>query len=224
MSTYVTIINRVLRRLREDTVTNYDDTDYSTLIGDFVNEIIFDMQGRCEWHSLLDRFTFTTDGSSLVYTLTSSESEKSRDSNDQLVIKRIYNDTDDFDLIKSPYDSISRAKLYTTITSSQVNWYREMGVDSSGRRQVEVYPDVTGKTLVAETYNPHDEIAASATQVLLPSTVVFAGAYALAVDERGEDAGTAARSAWNLYQTKLADAIGMEQDRYTPMETDWRVE
>lgn len=219
--TFVQTVNRVLRRLREDQVSNYDDTDYSTLVSDLVNETITEMQGRCNWHSLIDRFTITTDGSSLVYALTSTESEKSRNSNDQLSIRHVFNDSDDYPLIKVPYGHITVAKLSTT-PSNNLQWYREMGVDSSGNRQIELYPDVASKTVVVEAYNPHDDIAASATQILLPARVVFLGAYARAVEERGEDSGTPATSAWQLYRTALADAVVMEQDRYADLELDWR--
>lgn len=220
MATYVTIVNRVLRRLREDTVTSYTDTDYGTLIGDLVNETIAEMQSRCEWRALRDQFTITTDGSR-EYALTSAESANSRDSNHQLVIRAVFNDTGDYDLQKAPSDAISRLRLYTT-DPTELFWYRETGLDSSDRRKVELYPDVSGKTIVFETYNPYAEISSGATQVVLPAHVVTLGAYARAVDERGEDSGTAASSAWNLYTNALADAIVTEVERQTDCENDWR--
>lgn len=223
MATFVTIVNRVLRRLREDTVANYDDTAYSTLVGDFVNETINEMQGRADWVALIDRFTIATDGTSLVYALTSAESENSRDSTDEIGIRRIYNDSDDYDIVKIPYGRITANKLYTT-NPDNLWGYREVGLDTSDRRKIELYPDVASKSIVVEAYNPHGEITVGTTQVLLPARVVWLGAYARAVDERGEDAGTAASSAWGLYTTALSDAIVAEIGRNPDLENDWRPE
>ena len=36
MATHLELVNRVLRRLREDTVTGITDNDYSELIAEFV--------------------------------------------------------------------------------------------------------------------------------------------------------------------------------------------
>ena len=36
--TYLDIVNNVLRRLREDTVSDITETPYSTMVGDFVND------------------------------------------------------------------------------------------------------------------------------------------------------------------------------------------
>lgn len=37
-TTYLTIVNHVLRRMREDEITNIADTTYSKMVGDFVND------------------------------------------------------------------------------------------------------------------------------------------------------------------------------------------
>lgn len=225
MQTFVQIINRVLRRLREDTVVNYNDTAYSTIIGDLVNETIADMQSikGVRWNALLDDHTITTDGSSRLYSLSSSTSENSRDTNEQTHILGVYNDTGDHDLQRRSYQDISRLKLYTT-ESADLFWFREKGVDASGYRRVELYPEEAGQTVVVATYNPHGLIESSSTTVLLPYQVVTAGAYARAVDERGEDGGTAASTAFGLYNKLLGQALIIEMDRETDLEQDWRPE
>ena len=221
MATFVTIVNRVLRRLREARVSNFNDTDYSTLISDFVNETIEEVQGRYEWNALLDNFTFTTDGTSETYALTSSESDSGRDSNNQLNIVRAYNQTDRYWLQRAPYETINRMKIFSQ-DSDTLNWWRDAGVDSSDRRLIDFWPDIASKSVVVSTYNPHGDIAANDTQVLLPANVVTLGAYARAVDERGEDVGTSAANAWRLYQIALSDAIVNDTERQVDLENDWR--
>lgn len=222
MQTYVQITNRVLRRLREDEVSNYDDTEYSTLVGDLINETIADMQDAIEWRALRDEHTVTLDGSTRVYTLSSATSENSRDTNDQTIIRRVWDDTNDWELRKRAYDSISLAKLDAPDPDS-TSWWREKGADNDGNLKVEFYPDVAA-TVKVLTYNPHAEIAASATVVRLPPRIVFLGAYARAVNERGEDGGTQATAAWQLYQDALGAAVARELERMTEDENTWRVE
>ena len=38
--TYLQLVNRVLRKLREDEVTIVNENDYSKLVGDFVNDAV----------------------------------------------------------------------------------------------------------------------------------------------------------------------------------------
>lgn len=223
MATYVQIVNRVLRRLRETQVSNYDDTDYSTFVGDLVNETIADVQDAAEWRSLRDIHTLTLDGASRVYTLDSTSSAGSRGTNDQLVIRRVWDDTNDWEIRRREYDGIQLAKLDVpdpTLTT----WYTEVGEDTTGNRKIEFYPDVA-TTLKLLTYNPHTEVSTSSTPVMLPERVVAAGAYALAVNERGEDGGTQATAAWQLYTKALAAAVSREvENRQTDDESVWRID
>ena len=49
MTTQVGMVNRVLRRLREDTVSSITDTTYSTLIAEFINEAIEECTSAHDW-------------------------------------------------------------------------------------------------------------------------------------------------------------------------------
>lgn len=220
MATYVQIINRVLRRLREDEVSNYDDTVYSTLIGDFVNETISEMQEKVEWNALLDDHTVTLDGSTRVYALTSSTG--SRDTNDQSRIIRVFDDTNDWHLIQANYQWVTTAKLDAP-DPDNTSYYRSKGVDSTGRRQVEFYPDVAATVNVA-TYNPHSELSTSSAQVLLPSRIVMLGAYARAIHERGEDGGVESGAAWRMYASASGAAVVNELNRSTDDESVWEIQ
>ena len=52
MATQLQLVNRVLRRLREDTVTGITDNDYSELIGEFVLDALEEVQDAHKWESL----------------------------------------------------------------------------------------------------------------------------------------------------------------------------
>lgn len=51
MAAMVDVVNRVLRRLREEQVETVNETDYSLLLGDFLNEIIGEINDATEWQS-----------------------------------------------------------------------------------------------------------------------------------------------------------------------------
>ena len=68
--TYKNMINGVLRRLREDVVTNWDDTDYSTMIGDLVNDSIALVQAAHNWSALFTEIDVSATQGTQEYTLT----------------------------------------------------------------------------------------------------------------------------------------------------------
>lgn len=51
-TTYLEVVNRVLRRLREATVTTIASTEYSRLVADFVSDIHQDVVAQYDWTSL----------------------------------------------------------------------------------------------------------------------------------------------------------------------------
>jgi hypothetical protein len=60
--TYLELVNKVLTRLREDTVTTVDYNDYSTLIGEFVNDAKKEVESAWLWSCLTEYATVTADG------------------------------------------------------------------------------------------------------------------------------------------------------------------
>ena len=53
MSTqYLTLVNSVLRRLREDEVSAVANTAYSKMVGDFVNDAKIQVENAHDWSAL----------------------------------------------------------------------------------------------------------------------------------------------------------------------------
>ena len=52
-TTYLTIVNEVLRRLREDEVSAVTQNTYSKMVGDFVNDAKQLVEDAHEWSALL---------------------------------------------------------------------------------------------------------------------------------------------------------------------------
>jgi len=83
--TYLDLINNVLRRLREDTVTTANATDYSSLIGDLVNDAKRVVEDAFDWTALRESITVNTVSGTDTYSLTGS--------GDLAVIKDVMNTT-----------------------------------------------------------------------------------------------------------------------------------
>ena len=79
--TYIQIINSVLRRLREDTISaNWSSdligstgpTDYQVMIGDFINEVKREVEDAWNWTSLRRTETVSTVNGTRSYNLPST--------------------------------------------------------------------------------------------------------------------------------------------------------
>ena len=68
--TYLNLINGVLRRLRETTVSTNTENAYSTLIGDLVNDAKTTVEEAWEWSALRNTITFNTVDGTYTYALT----------------------------------------------------------------------------------------------------------------------------------------------------------
>ena len=71
--TYLNIVNNVLRRLREDEVTSVQDSTYSKMAGDFVNDAKRIVEDSWDWSALRTTLTITTTADVFNYVLTGSQ-------------------------------------------------------------------------------------------------------------------------------------------------------
>ena len=71
--TYLNLVNNVLRRLREDEVSNVQDTTYSKMVGDFVNDAKRMVEDAWDWSALRTTLTITTSSDVFNYALTGSQ-------------------------------------------------------------------------------------------------------------------------------------------------------
>ena len=67
--TYLELVNEVLRRLREDTVTTVSQTTYSTMIGDIVNDAKTAVESAWDWSALRGTISFNTTADDATYSL-----------------------------------------------------------------------------------------------------------------------------------------------------------
>ena len=214
--TYLDAINKVLQRLREDTVSTSDENDYSALIGDFVNETIREIEDAWDWNVLKTTLELTTEDDSFRHILTGS--------NLRSKIYSVYDYTNKRRLEHMmPSEMNRRFMTEQTVQNDKPRYWSHNGVNSSGVPQIDLYPIPDGAyTLYVHLKIPTDDITDDTEVINLPTKVVVLGAYAKALQERGEDLGTNLQMALRSYELALGDAIALDA-AHNVLENDWYV-
>jgi hypothetical protein len=205
--TYLELVNDVLVRLRESTVSTVSETTYSSLIGKFVNDAKRQIEDTYTWNCLNQTITVTTASGTSSYSLTGS-GQKFR-------VAEVLNTTSNIVLTNIAVSDMNRKLSFGTPAQSIPAQYCFSGSDSSGDTKVDIYPIPDGVyTLKFEVTIPQANLTSDSTSVKVLDYLVTQSAYARALIERGEDGGTNSSEAYALFKGMLSDAIAMESTRY----------
>jgi hypothetical protein len=220
--TYRELINQVLIRLREDTISTdwsgaINDSStvsaYYKVIGALVNDSKRYVEQRHDWLNLRETVDISTVSGTKNYNLSSGQEIK--------IVDVINNDTG-MHLSQVSKVYINSIK-YPTDNTGEPLYYGFNGSDSSNNLKVDLSPvPTTAHTLSFDIVKHQDELTLAATVLKVPSQPVILGAWAMAIAERGEDGGTqsslmAAESLEALKQAIILDSGN------TQYETDWFV-
>lgn len=210
--TYLELVNDVLLRLRETTVTTVSLTQYSQLIGKFVNDAKRQIEDAYDWNALGVEVDVTTSAGTYVYSLTGA-GQKFRVSSDPL------NTTSNVVMQNIAVGDMRRKQNLLPIVNSVPTEYCFEGVDGNGDAKVQLYGRPNG------VYNikffltvPQAPLTSDTTSVLVPDVLVAQNAYARALVERGEDGGLSSSEAYALYRSMLSDYIALEATRFPEMQ------
>ena len=204
---YVDMVNDVLIRLRESEVDNVTSTPYSKLIGKYINDAKRYVEDAYQWNALSETLTVTTANDLFNYVMTGS--------GQRFKVIDVINSEDDIFLQYMPFTKMNNLFLNQSPQKGSPMYYNFNGVDSNGDTQVDVYPIPDGVyNLYFNIYKPQVTLSADADLLKVPSEPVIKYAYAMAVAERGEDAGLSAQEASALADQSLADHIAIENGRY----------
>lgn len=206
--TYLEIVNAVLARLREPTVSTVTLNAYSTLIGKFVNDAKRQVEDAYDWNVLGQEIDITTVSGTYVYPLTGA-GQKFRVSSDPLNI------TNNVVMQAISVGEMRQKQNFTPIVTNIPTQYCFEGVDASGDVNVQLYgrPDGVYSIKFFLTI-PQATLTSNTTSILVPHELVEQNAYARALVERGEDGGLSSSEAYNLYRSMLGDYISLEATRY----------
>jgi len=205
--TYLELINDVLVRLRETTVSTTTETSYSTLIGKFVNDAKRQIEDAFSWNALGQTITVTTTASTASYALTGA--------GQKFQVMDVINTTSNVGLTNISFVDMNRKLNFTPLVNSIPTEFAFDGVDASYDTKVNLYPIPDGAyTIKFALTVPQATLSSGSTVVLVSDVLVAQNAYARALVERGEDGGLSSSEAYLLYKSMLSDQIALEGTRY----------
>lgn len=205
--TYLELVNDVLIRLREPTVTTVVLNAYSNLIGKFVNDAKRQIEDSFSWNVLGQTVTVTTVASTASYALTGA--------GQKFQVQDVLNTTSNISLVNISFVDMNRKQNFSPIVESIPTEFAFDGVSGSGDTKVVVFPIPDNVyTLKFSLTVPQATLTADATSVLVSDVLVVQNAYARALVERGEDGGLSSSEAYQLYKSMLSDSIALEGTRY----------
>ena len=229
--TYLDLINAVLIRLREDTVTasNYNSDPYFRFIGSAVNDAKDRVEDAWQWTALRGTENTTVDNTGSpnddLVQLTGS-------SDNNYIVKGVYNRTTGRQLKVVGYPRMRKNFIGTgniPFDNAVIDSYRgepiEIGqpqIDpSTGNLAMFLFPIPDKEYQLAVDYAKHQDQLVNADDVLLvPSLPVYTLATALASRERGEVGGTPVSELFAIADRHLSDAIANDST-FQPAEMDW---
>jgi hypothetical protein len=207
MTTYVSAVNSVLRRLRETEVTSVQDNSYSKLIGDFVNDAKNIVESSYTWNALSNTLTADTTADIFSYVLEGS--------GQRFRVIDVINDTTNIQVRNVETTWMNQRFLIANPEKAPPAYYNFNGTNENGDTLVDLYPIPDGAYSIRfNLIIPQVELENDATVIKVPSEPVIFLAYAKALAERGEDGGLGSNESYALFQKSLSDAIALESTRY----------
>jgi hypothetical protein len=202
---YKNLVNAVLRRLRETECNSVQDTAYTKLIGDFVNETKREVEDAWNWRQLATYVDITTVAGPHTYALSGTSDRTRFPELDQ------YNVSQKGLLRPVPKTWMTRQNIYGDNQQADPCYYAVVGYNSDGEVQVQVHPipDSNGDTLRIYCFNPQADLSDDTDNMSVPSQPVIDGAWARAISERGEDGGRMSDAQFGIYKATLADYISL---------------
>jgi hypothetical protein len=205
--TYLELVNDVLVRLRETTVSTVSETSYSALIGKFVNDAKRQIEDAYAWNVLGRTITLSTTSGTYEYGLTGA--------GQKFQVIDVINVTSNVGMKNIDFASMNRKQNFSTPVSGIPYEYAFDGVDSNYDTKVTIYPRPDGVYSIPFSLTvPQATLSSDATIVAVPDVLVVQNAYARALVERGEDGGLSSSEAYQLYKAMLSDYIALEGTRY----------
>jgi len=220
MSTALQLVNKVLRRLREDEVTSFS-ASYTNLILDFINEAKQEVEGAWDWTALRTTKTITTVAGTRQYTLTGAGS-RFRILYDHNKQPMVYNVTNGGYVSMGSAGALAAMNL-NVVSSGVPFMFAITGQDSSGDPVIsfESVPDGVYE-IRFHICQPQADLASVTDTMSVEELPVILGAWAKGISERGEDGGQNTIEQQMMYKSALSDAIARDESKNFG-ETTWQL-
>lgn len=213
MKNYLDIVNSVLRRMREPTVSSLYENKQSSVVAEFVNDAKRECEDAHDWSVFRTDLPVATAAGVTTYSLEGSSNRAS------IIDVRDITNSAMLHPVSSTY--IRRQDLVSNPGNTRPSYWALEGVDSNGDSQIRFWPpaDDIYAIRVHCVLRP-DELTAEGSILQIPSKPVELMTWALASQERGDvDAGDL-QSLFALAKNALADAI-MYDAAKNPDEQVW---
>lgn len=211
--TYLELVNSVMRKLREDTVSTVDQNTYSRLIGEFVNDAKRYCEDAWDWSALRTTLTATTEVGVFNYALT--------DSGQRIKVFRVVDDSNNRFLQQQTAQWMTNAYLVGNAPNGQPAYYNFNGIDANGDTLVDIYPIPDGAyELRFETVQRTERFTNDTDNLAIPADPVIQWAFSYALRERGETGGQSSPEQIIFAKEALSDAIALDAQK-SPDETVW---
>ena len=207
--TYLTLMNNVLRRLREDEVTTVNESTYSKMVGDFINDAKTTVEQAADWSALRETITINTVETTEGYSLTLEGS------GDDVKILSALNDTQNCLLSYQTKDWFNEQLYINNIVSGSPRYYTFNGLDASGDTKILVSPNPDGVyALRFDVVKRQNDLVIDGDVLLVPAKPVIHLAVALLARERGETGGTSTAEYFAIADRYLSDAIAIDAAKH----------
>lgn len=211
--TYLSLVNSVMKRLREPTVTSVSQNTLSSLVGEFVNEAKSLVERAHDWKSLESTVTVNTVASTKVYSLTGV--------GDDPKFLLAYNSTNKFPLKLKAYSEIQEKYIVSGSVSGTPLEFGFEGVDSNGDLEIETYPTPNAvETLTFRVKSFTEDLSDENDTIVVPARPIIQVALAMSIAERGEEGSLSAVEQMALADRFVADYVATASNS-TPGKYDW---
>lgn len=202
-TTYLNIVNEVLRRLREDEVTSVAQNTYSKMVGDFVNDAKRTVEDAHQWSTLRTTIVVTTEADTVDYALTNA--------GERVRVYSAINDTSNFFMRYESPNWFNNAYYISGEVTGSPDSYTFNGINTNGDTKVKVYPKPSGVfSLRFDLIAREAELSGDTDTTVLPKNAIVHNAVALLARERGETGGTTAQDYFLIADRHLSDAIALD--------------
>jgi hypothetical protein len=216
--TYLNLVNNVLRRMREDEVSTWNETEYSKMLGDFVNDAMSLCQSAHNWSALFTEIDINTVDGQQEYTL---------DGLGQMgQVYTAYNDTENSQLCQWPLKHMMlQTDLASGAAGGPAKYYSFKDVSATDDDpDILVWPIPNSvQTLTFHVKKEQGPMSADATELLIPEQPVIQYALAYAKEERGELGGNSPVVAFEKAKVTLSSYIALDAERHPEINT-WVVQ
>lgn len=211
--TYLELVNEVLRRLRERTVSTYTQTTYSTMVGAFINDAKRQIEHAWTWNNLRSIVSVSAVNGTKTYSLTGFGKHGK--------VLTAFNDTSNVYLKQMDQRWFDKQNYTESSLSGSPEYWCFRGEDGSEDSVIEVYPTPDDSySLEFNCFIPQDELSADGTTISIPWRPVALLAVAMLAEEKGETGGTTSARYFEMADKAMADEIARDMEKF-PQELNW---